>query len=77
MKPEQILASYFTQLKSIIAHNNLDPKLIVITVPFYFTQTERLNLLNAAEIANLNNVKIVHESIATGLDFGMFKKKEM
>lgn len=33
--------------------------------------------MNAAEIANLSNVKIINESIATGLDFGLFKKGEM
>lgn len=37
-----------TQLTSIIQHNNLDDKLIVFSVPSYFTEIEKKALLNAA-----------------------------
>ena len=60
-----------------MAHNNLDPKQYVITVPPFFTQTERKAVLNSAEIAHMKNVKLVNSSVAMGLDFGLFKKEEM
>ena len=75
MKSEQVLASYFTQLKEIINYNNLDAKQIVVAIPSFFTQAERINILNSAEIANMPNVKLIDQEVAMGLDFGMFKKK--
>lgn len=56
---EQVLASFMTHLQSIIDHNNLDPKMIMISVPSYFTEIEKKAYLNAAEIAGLKNVKLV------------------
>jgi hypothetical protein len=34
---EQILSSFMTHLCSIIEHNNLDAKLIIFTIPSFFT----------------------------------------
>lgn len=48
-----------TQLQTIIQHNNLDDKLIVFSVPSYFTEVEKKAYLNASEIAGLKNVKLV------------------
>lgn len=51
--------------------------MIVISVPSYFTQAEKKAVLAAAEIADLKNVRLVSEAVATGLDYGGFKKNEM
>lgn len=77
MTPEQVLASYFTELSKIVQFNNLDEKLIMVAVPSYFTQKERKSVLAAAQIANLKNIELVNESAAMGLDYGAFKKNEM
>jgi molecular chaperone DnaK (HSP70) len=63
-----------TQLTSIIQHNNLDDKLIVFSVPSFFTEIEKKAFLNAAEISGLKNVKLVTEAVAIGMDYGSCKK---
>lgn len=74
---EQILAGFMTQLASITQHNNLDPKLIVFSVPSYFTEIEKKALLNATEISGLRNVKLVTEAVAIGMDYGNCKKSDI
>lgn len=49
----------------------------MVAVPSYYTQAEKKALLASADIAGLKNVKLVSESVATGLDYGGFKKSEM
>lgn len=71
---EQILAAFMTKLSSIVEHNNLDEKLVMLSVPSCLTQMERRALLNAADISGLKNVKLVNESVAIGMDYGSFKK---
>lgn len=66
-----------TQLTSIIQHNNLDDKLIVFSVPSYFTEIEKKALLNAAQISGIKNAKLVTEAVAIGMDYGSFKKSEI
>lgn len=48
-----------TQINTIIQHNNLDPKLIMFSVPSFYTQIQKTALLNAAEISGLKNSKLV------------------
>lgn len=57
--PEQVLASFMTQLKTIIQHNNLEDKLTVFSVPSYFTEIEKKAFINASLIAGFKNVKLV------------------
>ena len=43
----------------------------VITVPSYWTQNERLALLDAAELAGLNILSLVDENTAGGIHYGI------
>lgn len=50
--------------------------MIVLSVPSFFTEIEKRALLNAAEISGVKNARLVTETVATGLDYGSFKKSE-
>jgi len=41
------------------------------------TQAERRSLLVAAELANLNVLQLITEPMATALNYGMFRRKEI
>ena len=40
-------------------------------------QAERRAVLNAAELANLNVLQLITEPMATALNYGMFRRKEI
>lgn len=63
-------------MKQIIANNGFENKEAVISIPPYLTQSERKAVLAAAKIAELN-VKLINESTAVALDYGMFRKSEL
>ncbi|XP_013185650.1 97 kDa heat shock protein isoform X1 [Amyelois transitella] len=73
--PEQITAMLFTKLKDI-ATVALQTQIndCVISVPSYFTNAERNALLNAASIAGLNVLRLMNETTATALAYGIYKQ---
>nr|URW69964.1 heat shock protein [Bemisia tabaci] len=73
--PEQITAMLLTKLKAI-SEEALNTKIndCVISVPSYFTNTERKALLNAASIAGLNVLRLFNETTATALAYGIYKQ---
>ncbi|CAH2979698.1 unnamed protein product [Chilo suppressalis] len=73
--PEQITAMLFTKLKDIAA-TALQTQIndCVISVPSYFTNAERNALLNAAAISGLNVLRLMNESTATALTYGIYKQ---
>ncbi|XP_053599768.1 97 kDa heat shock protein isoform X2 [Plodia interpunctella] len=73
--PEQITAMLFTKLKDI-ATVALQTQIndCVISVPGYFTNAERNALLNAASIAGLNVLRLMNETTATALAYGIYKQ---
>lgn len=75
--PEQALAAYFNKLKSIMQHNDFESKEAVIAVPSYLTQAERKGILNAAKIAELHITRMINESTAIALDYGIFRKSDL
>jgi heat shock protein 4 len=75
--PEQVYAAYINKLKYILEKNNLDHKEAVIAVPTYLTQQERNAVLTAAKIAELNVTRLINESTAVALDYGMFRKNDL
>lgn len=75
--PEQIYAAYLNKLKLIIQKNNFENKNAVIAVPTYLTQQERKAVLDAAKIAELGVTRLINESTAIGLDYGIFRKNEL
>ncbi|XP_072941681.1 97 kDa heat shock protein isoform X2 [Epargyreus clarus] len=73
--PEQITAMLFTKLKDI-ATTALQTQVndCVISVPSYFTNAERNSLLDAASIAGLNVLRLMNETTATALAYGIYKQ---
>ena len=70
---EQIMAMFLTKLKTI-AEMNLNTKVVdcVISVPCYMTDTERRALLDSAQIAGLNCLKLMNETSAVALTYGLY-----
>ncbi len=70
---EQIMGMFLTKLKGI-AEMNLNTKVVdcVISVPVYFTDTERRALLDSAQIAGLNCLKLMNETTAVALSYGLY-----
>nr|QGN03551.1 heat shock protein 70-3 [Dugesia japonica] len=74
--PEQIYAMQLTKLKEV-AEMNLATKVVdvVLNVPTYATDSERRAILDAAQIANLNCVRIINDTTAIGLAYGIYNKE--
>ncbi|XP_047522374.1 heat shock 70 kDa protein 4L isoform X1 [Pieris napi] len=73
--PEQITAMLFTKLKESAAIALQTPiNDCVISVPSYFTNAERNALFDAAAIAGLNVLRLMNETTATALAYGIYKQ---
>lgn len=75
--PEQAFAAYINKLKFILQKNNFENKAAVLAVPTYFTQQERKAVLDAARIAEFSVTRLLNESTAIALDYGMFRKNDL
>nr|UTH79107.1 heat shock protein 70-4 [Protohermes costalis] len=73
--PEQCTAMLLTKLKDTSA-NALQTQVndCVISVPSFFTNAERKSLLDAAAIAGLNVLRLMNETTATALAYGIYKQ---
>jgi len=73
--PEELTAMLFTKLKHT-AEEALKTKVkdIVISTPSYFVDSERRALLDAATIAGLNVLKLMNDTTATALAYGIYKQ---
>ncbi|CAM0141148.1 adenyl-nucleotide exchange factor sse1 [Umbelopsis sp. WA50703] len=70
----QLIAMYLTKLKETTAHELSSPVSdCVITVPGWFTDVQRRAVLDAAEIAGLNCLRLVNDLTATALGYGITK----
>lgn len=85
--PTQVLAMVFSDLKRIADKNleipeeegtiNLKKRYgdrCCIGIPAYFTELQRRAVLDAAKIAGLRPVCLLHETTATALAYGIYKK---
>jgi len=72
---EQVVAMLLTKLKSV-AELNLNKTVsdCVVSVPCFYTDTERRSVLQAAEIANLTPLRILSDTTATALSYGIYKQ---
>uniref|UniRef100_A0A915BBA6 Hypoxia up-regulated protein 1 n=2 Tax=Parascaris univalens TaxID=6257 RepID=A0A915BBA6_PARUN len=50
---------------------------VVITVPAFFNQAERRAMVKAAEMADLNLLQLFNDHSAAGLNYGVFRRKEI
>ena len=74
--PEQLTAMFLKKLRRIYEHANVGCKEVVISVPPYFSSVERQALLDATRIADLNCLKLLNETTAIGLSYGLFRHAE-
>ncbi|XP_022716906.1 heat shock 70 kDa protein 16-like [Durio zibethinus] len=72
--PVQIMAMLFAHLKYITETNLGVPVLdCVIGIPSYFTDLQRRAYLDAATIAGLKPLRLLHDCTATALGYGIYK----
>lgn len=73
--PTQVTAMIFTKLKHTAeAALNIKVADVVIGVPCFLTDSERRAMLNAAETAGLNVLRLMNETTATALAYGIYKQ---
>ncbi|PIN04454.1 Molecular chaperones HSP105/HSP110/SSE1, HSP70 superfamily [Handroanthus impetiginosus] len=72
--PTQVLGMVFSDLKSI-AEKNLNAAVVdcCIGIPVYFTDLQRRAVIDAATIAGLHPLRLIHETTATALAYGIYK----
>ncbi|XP_047311188.1 heat shock 70 kDa protein 14-like [Impatiens glandulifera] len=72
--PTQILGMVLTDLKRI-AQKNLNSAVVdcCIGIPVYFTDLQRRAVIDAAKIAGLHPLRLIHETTATALAYGIYK----
>ncbi|KAE9600486.1 hypothetical protein Lal_00046058 [Lupinus albus] len=72
--PTQVLGMMFSNLKEI-AQKNLNAAVVdcCIGIPVYFTDLQRRAVLDAATIAGLHPLRLLHETTATALAYGIYK----
>ena len=74
---EQLTATMLQKIKSIVAKNDLSAKEMVISVPNYYLEQERKALLDAAKIADIKVLRLLNESTAIAMGYGIFRKAEL
>ncbi|GJN39126.1 hypothetical protein PR202_gb28224 [Eleusine coracana subsp. coracana] len=74
LSPTHLLAMLFGYLKQL-AEADLDAPVndCVISVPCYFTQVQRRAYLDAAAIAGLRPLRLMHDLAATALGYGLYR----
>ncbi|GAV72682.1 HSP70 domain-containing protein [Cephalotus follicularis] len=72
--PTQVLGMVLSNLKAI-AEKNLNAAVVdcCIGIPVYFTDLQRRAVLDAATIAGLHPLRLMHETTATALAYGIYK----
>jgi molecular chaperone DnaK (HSP70) len=73
--PTQIMAMLLQELRGTATKNlKTEASDCVISVPSFFTDSQRHALLDASKIAGLNCLKIMSETSAVALSYGLFKQ---
>lgn len=72
--PEQLLAGLLSELKAI-AEKDQGAKVTdcVISIPMFYTEAQRRAVLDAAHIVGLNVLRLIHETTAAALAYGIYK----
>ncbi len=71
--PEQILAGIIKDMKDIAEVDGSPVTDCVLSVPTYFVESERYAMLNAARIAGVNCLRLLNDTTATALAYGIYK----
>jgi heat shock protein 4 len=71
------VAAFLNKLKGIIEINKINKdSAVVLSVPSYYTVFERKALLDATNIAGMKVSRLLNESSAVALDYGINKRNE-
>jgi len=71
--PEQLLAMVIVDQKAVAAADGSPITDCVMTVPVYWTQAQREAALAAADIAGVSCLRLLHETTASALAYGIYK----
>lgn len=71
--PEQLLAMVIVDQKAVAAADGSPVTDCVMTVPVYWTQAQREAALAAADIAGVSCLRLLHETTASALAYGIYK----
>lgn len=72
---EQITAMLLTKMKETAEHALKKPVAdCVVSVPCYYTDAERRSVVDAAQIAGLNCLRLMNETTAVALAYGIYKQ---
>ena len=72
---ERVVAMLLTELVGIAEGEMGGAKVTdcVVSIPAYFTDKQRASMLDATRIAGLNCLRLMHETTATALAYGIYK----
>ncbi|KAL4452428.1 hypothetical protein ABPG75_008090 [Micractinium tetrahymenae] len=70
---EQLMAMLLVDLKEIAEADGVAVSEAVLSVPTYYTEPERHAVLAAAQLAGLNCLRLLNETSATALSYGIYK----
>merc|ERR1712013_231884 len=77
-RPEQLLAMMFTKVKEIVRQDQGEEiATCVVSVPVYFTETQRSAVLDAGKVAGLPIVQLMNDTSALALAYGKTKSEEL
>ena len=71
--PEQIVAAIIVDMKDIAEVDGSPVTDCVLSVPTYYLESERYGMLAAARIAGVNCLRLINETTATALAYGIYK----
>ena len=71
--PEQIVAAIIVDMKDIAEVDGSPVTDCVLSVPTYYLESERYAFLAAAKIAGVNCLRLINETTATALAYGIYK----
>ena len=74
MTPEQVMAALLVDLREMAEKvEGSEVRDAVLSVPVYYTEKERYSMLAASQIAGLNCLRLLDETTATALAYGLYK----
>ncbi|KAG5518384.1 hypothetical protein PMAC_003181 [Pneumocystis sp. 'macacae'] len=68
-----LVAMYLTKIKQTFQKENQGVPDVVISVPLWFTDAQRRGIIDAAQIAGLNMLRIINDTTAAALSYGITK----
>jgi heat shock protein 4 len=76
---ESVTAMILQKLNEIVAASNhgIQARDVVLSVPVWYTDAQRAALLDAAAIADVRVLRMVHEHLAAALAYGLYRATEL